>query len=209
MTQHPQSTPQPSASYFAEHLGVISALEENFQHAEEDFASLQAIHDVYDTLQDLCKQKEHNVRDIIRGLVEECTHAQQEATYPKDEREHADLVQRYETDIKACSTDVYSMESQLRALQEQEVDIDTKMKELVAYWNALTEQEKVEPRLRHILSLYINVTKITWNLGTLNDERVKGTIDIPDAGVLEDVLAGDDFDSVNALWETLGQATVM
>jgi DNA repair exonuclease SbcCD ATPase subunit len=203
MTQESHPNAQPTASYFTEHLGVINALEENYQNAEEDFQSIQAIHDVYDHMKDLCKQKEYSAREIINGLVEQCEQAQGCATYPKDDEEHSSLVKRYEGEINETSSHVHSMESQLRALEEQEVEVEKKMRQLVETWNRLAEWEQREPQLRQLLSLYIHVTKITWNLGTLNDNLVRGTIDNPDAGVFEDIVAGDDFDAVSATWNKL------
>jgi polyhydroxyalkanoate synthesis regulator phasin len=195
-----------TSSYFAEHLGVISALEENFTAADDDFASLQAIHDIYDTLVDTARQKESHAKHLVAGLVKECEEREREARYPRPEQEHADLVGSMRGKVNAASTQVYSMESQIEALEQQEQEIGARMNELVAVWNELMEKERVEPRLRNLIALYVNVTGITWDLKTVGGERVKGRIDVPDAGVLEDVACDGDFDGVNAIWERLAAA---
>jgi polyhydroxyalkanoate synthesis regulator phasin len=196
----------PTPSYFAEHLGVISALEENFTAADDDFASLQAIHDIYDTLVDTARQKESHARDLVAGLVKECEEREREAKYPRPEREHAELVGSMQGNINAASTQVRSMEAQIEALERQEKEIGERMEELVAFWNELMGKKGAEPRMRDLIALYVNVTRITWDLKTLGGERVRGRIDVPDAGVLEDVECDGDFDGVNAVWERLAAA---
>ena len=98
------------------------------------------------------------------------------------------------------------MESQIKALEQQEQEIDARMKELVAFWNELMVKESAEPRLRNLIALYVNVTGITWDLKTLGSERVRGRIDVPDAGMLEDFDCDGDFDGVNAVWQTLWES---
>lgn len=193
----------PTPSYFTEHLGVISALEENFTAADDDFASLQAIHDIYDTMIDTARQKESQVKQVVAELVKECEEKEQESRYPRPEHEHAELVGSIQGEMNTASTHVYSMESQIKALEQQEREIEGRMEELVTYWNEMMVKEEAEPRLRNLIALYVNVTAITWDLKTLDAERVKGRIDAPDAGVLEDFECDGDFEGVNAVWDRL------
>lgn len=197
-------------NYFGEHLGVISALEENYTQAEEDFHMIQAIHDVYDHMKDLCRQKEMQASEIIQQLSEERDEMAKQAQYPRGETEHHETVTMLNKDIQAVKTDVSSLESQLRALEEQSDDIKVKLGEVQAMWDALVRGEKKEPQLRNLISLYINITKVTWDLKTISsDSLIKGTIDNPDRGILEDfcvdivssrVSKQAKFQQVNDLW---------
>lgn len=205
-------------NYFDEHLGVIAALEENYTHAEEDFHMIQAIHDVYDHMKDLCRQKEVQASEIIHNLSVERDEIAKQAQYPRGETEHRDAVMGLNRDIQVAKTDVLSLESQLRALQEQSDEIKVQLDEIRAAWDALVREEKKEPQLRNLISLYINITKITWDLRTLSSQSViKGTIDCPDRGILEDVcvdVASSSvseqamFHAVNDLWSKLESGAV-
>lgn len=200
-------------NYFDEHLGVISALEENYTHAEEDFHMIQAIHDVYDHMKDLCRQKEIQASEIIQQLSEERNEAAKQARYPRGETEHHDAVVMLNRDLQAVKTDVSSLESQLNALEEQSQDIQVKLGEVQAMWDALVRGEKREPQLRNLISLYINITKVTWDLKSISsDNIIKGTIDNPDQGILEDICVDvvstrvskqAKFRAVNDLWQRL------
>lgn len=200
-------------NYFDEHLGVISALEENYTQAEEDFQMIQAIHDVYDHMKDLCRQKELQASEIIQKMSEERDEMAKQAQYPRGETEHQETVMGLSRDLHAAKTEVSSLESQLRALEEQSKDIKVKLDEIQAMWNALVQGEKREPQLRNMISLYINLTKVTWDLKTISsDSMIKGTIDNPDRGILEDVFIDVAstrvskqamFHAVNDLWKRL------
>lgn len=198
------------AQYFTDHLGVISALEENFTSADDDFASLQAIHDIYDTLVDTARQKESQAKTLIASLVQECEAKEVEARYPRPEGEHEEIATHIRNDITTANSNVTSLEAQLEALQTQERSIEDKMKDLVAFWNELTAQEEVEPQLRKLVALYVEMTGVTWDLKTLGagDARgeVKGRLDVPDAGVLEDFVSDGGFETVNEVWQRMGAA---
>lgn len=202
-------------NYFDEHLGVIAALEENYTHAEEDFHMIQAIHDVYDHMKDLCRQKELQASEIIHNLTEERDEMAKQAVYPRGETEHKDTILGLTQDIHATKTDVSSLESQLHALEDQSHEIQTQLDRLQDMWDALVREEKREPQLRNLISLYINITKVTWDLHTLSSSSIiKGTIDNPDRGILEDIAIDVDashasqdarFRAVNDLWDRLAE----
>jgi len=211
ITSATHSPPPPSAQnnlYFTEHLGVISALEENFTSADDDFASLQAIHDIYDTLIDTARQKESQAKSVIASLAQTCEKEAQNARYPRPEEgegSHAATAEELNREISATAGQVASLESQLEALRAQEVSIEDKMKELVAFWNELRGREEVEPRLRKLVALYVEASGVTWDLKTLGGDEVKGHLDVPDAGVLEDFVSDGGWEAVNAIGGRMGE----
>ena len=52
---------------FEEHLVVIEALKESYEDGQEDAQGIQALHDVYEHIKDLVKQREHDTRELIQG----------------------------------------------------------------------------------------------------------------------------------------------
>ena len=213
-----QQQQQNQQHYFQEHLGVISALEENFSRPveeQEDFHMIQAIYDAYDHMKDVMGQKEANVRDIVRQLQLEQEELRRSVAYPREEGEHGRVMERLQREKDVSVSEVGGLEAQLDALEEERRCVGERVLQLEAAWERVSGMmEREEPRLRNLISLYINVTKITWDLSTLcsshNDDSgvsrmVKGTIDNPEAGVLEDVVVvpskvGDSFDAVNDVW---------
>jgi hypothetical protein len=207
---------QQQQHYFQEHLGVISALEENFSRPveeQEDFHMIQAIYDAYDHMKDVMGQKEANVRDIVRQLQLEQEELRRSVAYPREEGEHGRVMERLQREKDVSVSEVGGLEAQLDALEEERRCVGERVLQLEAAWERVAGMmEREEPRLRNLISLYINVTKITWDLSTLsrNDDTggsmmIKGTIDNPEAGVLEDVVVvpnkvGDSFDAVNDVW---------
>ena len=209
------TTEQQQQHYFQEHLGVISALEENFSRPaeeQEDFHMIQAIYDAYDHMKDVMGQKEANVRDIVRQLQQEQEDLRGSVAYPREEGEHGRVMDRLEREKEVCLSEVGGLEAQLDALERERQSVEEKMAGLEGAWERVVGMmEREEPRLRNLISLYIHVTKITWDLSTLCSSSggtgVKGTIDNPEAGVLEDVVlgnhgggGGDSFDAVNDVW---------
>jgi vacuolar-type H+-ATPase subunit I/STV1 len=193
---------------FEEHLGVIAALQENYiQDADDnDGRVIQAIHDMYDHMKDLCKQKEMAVRDVIQSLMDDEQALQKNAAYPRDVEEHPRRIVTLQEEKKRAETSVSSLEAQLNALEEERRGIQASLQEVEGRWNKLKEAEGQMNRQKNLVSLYLHVTKISWNLKRLGSgEEIAGTIDNPDAGILQDfhLPRGDDFDTVNDIWNMI------
>ena len=55
-----------------------------------------------------------------------------------------------------------------------------------------------------MVALYVEASGVTWDLKTLGGDEVKGHLDVPDAGVLEDFVSDGGWEAVNAIWGRMG-----
>lgn len=189
---------------FGEHLGVISALCDNYARTE-DAAAVAGLVRAQHEVAAACTAREEQVAEVIRELTGRVRHAEEAAAYPREEGAHAAQVAAMASTREEAQENVDSMNRQLQDLQAQRAQLKGQVAALQAKADHIEEIiTQAEPHTRHQLSLYAHVSKITWQFDRPN--RVAGTVSTPSqlCPFDFDPAAMPDFDIVNQLWEMMG-----
>ncbi|KAL4452276.1 hypothetical protein ABPG75_007938 [Micractinium tetrahymenae] len=189
---------------FAEHLGVISALRENYMRTE-DAVAVTGLVRAQQEVAAACSAREQQVKEVIKELTSKVRHAEQAAAYPREEDAHAEQVVALETARAEAQENVDGMNQRLQELQAQRTQLKGQVAALQAKADHIEEiVTQAEPHTRHQLSLYAHVSKITWQFD--RPARMAGTVSTPSQlrPFDFDPAATPDFDIVNQLWEMMG-----
>ncbi|KAL4857281.1 hypothetical protein ACK3TF_002572 [Chlorella vulgaris] len=187
---------------FAEHLGVIQALRDNYARTEDANAVAGLVRSQQEVAA-ACSQREDQVKETIKELTNRVRKAGRDATYPAPEDAHQQQVQELNAAALEARENVDSLNSQLHALHQQREGIKGQVAQLQQKADHIEQiVTEAEPRTRHQLSLYAHVSKITWLFEQRS--RVAGTVSNPLRTFDFDPAANSDFEVTNALWELMG-----
>ncbi|EFN55001.1 hypothetical protein CHLNCDRAFT_52771 [Chlorella variabilis] len=187
---------------FDEHLGVISALRDNYARTE-DASAVAGLVRAQQEVAAACSQREEQVKEAIKVLTGRVRTAEREAAYPGEEGAHEQRVAAMSTVAHEARENVDSLNSQLQALQQQRQDIKAQVAALQQKADHIEQiVTEAEPRTRHQLSLYAHVSKITWQFE--QRDRVAGTVSSPLRAFDFDPAATPDFEITNTLWDLMG-----
>ncbi|KAJ9511152.1 hypothetical protein QJQ45_013224 [Haematococcus lacustris] len=172
---------------FGEHVSVMKALYQEY-HKRDDFDSIAAVDSVLADVRELILQREASVKDIVKDLSQQVRDLDASSRYPHSEGSHERRVAALKADI--------NVETQRQELIERASQIAQKSKSIAE--SAATE----EPILRHQLSLFAHISKISWRLD--QEERIQGTVSDTAKGDIWPVDINPSsctpFEAVNKLW---------
>lgn len=127
--------------------------------------------------------------------------AETRATYPEPEGAHQQRVDELQTATQHARQGVDELNAQLRQLEAARAEVRAELEGLREKERYLEELiDKVEPAIRHKLSLYAHISKIVWDYET--PDAIAGIMDDPERSILQSFELGTDvtFESVNKLW---------
>jgi kinetochore protein Spc24 len=130
--------------------------------------------------------------------------AEKRATYPAPEDAHRQRVEALQTATQQAHQGVDGLNAQLRQLETARAEVKAELEALQEKEKYLEELiDKVEPAIRHKLSLYAHISKIVWNYESSN--KIAGIMDDPRRSILKSFDLGTDvnFESVNKLWHII------
>ncbi|KAG2499045.1 hypothetical protein HYH03_003230 [Edaphochlamys debaryana] len=176
-----------STELFADEVQVMKALFQDYSKRTDCEAVATVEQDVSDICE-VCSSREADARATIKELSRQVQDLGQTAAYPHREGLHAERVAALRRQIDQHQ----QVEEQLRAAQTSAQE-------------AADMGKAEESLLRHQLSMYAHITRVTWRLDQA--QAVAGTVSDSKSGDIRlfnfDPKTVSNFELVNALWELL------
>lgn len=154
----------------------------------------------------LCSQREADARAILRELTRQVQDLEAASAYPHREGMHAERVAALQAEVGSARRMVEQLSSDSRLCEQQRDELEQRLQQAAsAHSEVMALQDAEEPQLRHQLSLYAHISKVTWRLD--HEDTVAGTVSDPKSGDIRlfnfDTSSTPKFELVNALWELL------
>ncbi|KAL6753948.1 hypothetical protein V8C86DRAFT_3028432 [Haematococcus lacustris] len=187
---------------FGEHVSVMKALYQEY-HKRDDFDSIAAVDSVLADVRELILQREASVKDIVKELSQQVRDLDASSRYPHPEGSH-------ERRVAALKADISDIHFAMQQLNSTHRDVETQRQELIERASQIAQKSKSiaesaateEPILRHQLSLFAHISKISWRLD--QEERIQGTVSDTAKGDIWPVDINPSsctpFEAVNKLW---------
>ncbi|KAL6779548.1 hypothetical protein ACKKBG_A12720 [Auxenochlorella protothecoides x Auxenochlorella symbiontica] len=193
---------------FDEHLGVIAALRDNYAR-HDDTDTIRELLGIQEELEGLLSSREDTVKQAIQALSSRVEEARIKAVYPEEEGAHDARLRELEARVAASKQHVAQLTAELEALGKQRQQLGSSMKE-VSVKKAQVDHMLLEdePRIRHQLSLYAHVSKISWRFD--NPDRIAGTVSDPekaDVRLFDLAPQMPRFEATNQLWRLMEAAS--
>ncbi|KAL6780533.1 hypothetical protein F751_1372 [Auxenochlorella protothecoides] len=193
---------------FDEHLGVIAALRDNYAR-HDDTDTIRELLGIQEELEGLLSSREDTVKQAIQALSSRVEEARIKAVYPEEEGAHDARLRELEARVAASKQHVAQLTTELEALGKQRQQLGSSMKE-VGLKKAQVDHLLLEdePRIRHQLSLYAHVSKISWRFD--NPDRIAGTVSDPekaDVRLFDLAPQMPRFEATNQLWRLMEAAS--
>lgn len=173
-------------------------------NSSDDAACVRSIESAYQGIELLCEKRETSAKEIIKELTESVQQAEELTADPGTSRIHEIEVCKVTEVVSSTQENIRLQQSELRALKEQEQDLEVKQQELVDKSLSIETLSSIdEPTLRHILSLYALVSCINWNFETTD---ISGTVADPRGDVRSFCFNKSELSEytlVNQLWELI------
>uniref|UniRef100_A0A1D2A4V4 Kinetochore protein Spc24 n=1 Tax=Auxenochlorella protothecoides TaxID=3075 RepID=A0A1D2A4V4_AUXPR len=145
----------------------------------------------------------------LTALSSRVEEARIKAVYPEEEGAHDARLRELEARVAASKQHVAQLTTELEALGKQRQQLGSSMKE-VGLKKAQVDHLLLEdePRIRHQLSLYAHVSKISWRFD--NPDRIAGTVSDPekaDVRLFDLAPQMPRFEATNQLWRLMEAAS--
>mmetsp|Transcript_75608 Transcript_75608/g.182731 ORF Transcript_75608/g.182731 Transcript_75608/m.182731 type:complete len:194 (+) Transcript_75608:192-773(+) len=191
------------AMNWGETQGIVHALIRVFDDARDSEAALR-VREVFDELGQLFKERERDMKEVIKSLQGKVDVAKAKAERPEPSEAFVARMAELEEQRKALTENIESLKGErdvtkakLAAIKEEALQLAEKLAEVDA------EASEDIPRIRYAISLYANVTNIRWDFE--REDVLAGYI-APPNGMPKPFEIGhmSDFEVASRLWELMG-----
>eukprot|EP00030_Apusomonadida_sp_AF-17_P001479 a185943_83.p1 GENE.a185943_83~~a185943_83.p1 ORF type:complete len:205 (-),score=97.55 a185943_83:206-790(-) len=162
---------------FAETKAVMDEVGTLFQVDAEDHENVAAIAKTQSETRAFVAERTENMKEIIKNFAAKAKTAEAEAMSMDEVRAEEERVAALEraratvlSDISAQTEQARALESNLAQLQDETLSLQEKQAAVAA------EKKDVHPKIRNALSLYANISNISWDF---NSDSIKGHVATP------------------------------
>jgi kinetochore protein Spc24, animal type len=171
---------------------------------DEDTMKARQLNEQFAEVRELCERREVHMQDVIKEMVQKVKEAEKAATPTESEEEHKKRLAQAESEKRAAEEYLTHMEHEAMALENSQAELKAEAAKLKMKKQELTDMEdEGVPRLKHELSLYAHISKISWAYD--RPDRIKGRVN--GAGEVKPFdFAPDEmteFELVNKMWDLI------
>lgn len=171
---------------------------------DEDTMKARQLNEQFAEVRELCERREVHMQDVIKEMVQKVKEAEKAATPTESDEEHKKRLAQAESEKRAAEEYLTHMEHEAMALENSQAELKAEAAKLKMKKQELTDMEdEGVPRLKHELSLYAHISKISWAYD--RPDRIKGRVN--GAGEVKPFdFAPDEmteFELVNKMWDLI------
>ncbi|GAX83510.1 hypothetical protein CEUSTIGMA_g10935.t1 [Chlamydomonas eustigma] len=195
-----------SSDPFAEHLSIMKSLYHEYQRRDE-IESLRSVEMLLKETMDVQNLRKEQGLILIKNLSCSVMDLEALSVYPESQNFHQKRIEALQKDGEATAGALISVEREIKMHEDQLLQVAERARNAMARRQGLERTVSTEePFLRHQLSLFAHISKITWKLD--REESVAGTVSDQKSGDLRpfdvpDSQSLSQYELVNKLWQVL------